>query len=390
MKKITYLLMLVMAVGVSSNAQDTLHGHDMRLIQKYLVSQWIDSFYYDEYFKVYKASIRFLCENDQIELCAYKMTTPDTIQVYGLAGSYNSAYRYDNLDPRLVGDTSHANAYVYMRLYEAENDSLRYLGEEQMVHLNHTPVSYYIDLELSRTSPPGVMFPPIPMYERYFSAPITVADSFYVGNCYRDKNDRTGQEASLLSLLGKFSALPTVSLALKIDTSVFGTSMGTWYYISDPGGVPFLFPIIAPPDTTIASDTTIINDTTIVSDTTIINDTVIVYDTIINGLDTIIVADTTIVFDTTVVSDTIPGLGIPDLVYRYTAAMPNPATDNVKVTSSFGLCKIEAYDERGRRVYSTPASGMAASLNVSSWRRGVYLLRITTGAGPTTKKLLVR
>ncbi|MCR5588994.1 MAG: hypothetical protein K6F72_05210 [Bacteroidales bacterium] len=140
----------------------------------------------------------WLGESNYFEVNAYKMTTADTIQVYGLAGGYSSMIR-DNpqyfIDHGLIEDTSHANAYIYMRLYEADDDSLRYLGEEQMVHLNHTPVSYYLDLGLAKTSPPDEMYPPIPMYERYFSAPITVADSFYVGNRYR-----SGQQASLMAI----------------------------------------------------------------------------------------------------------------------------------------------------------------------------------------------
>lgn len=80
----------------------------------------------------------------------------------------------------------------------------------------------------------------------------------------------------------------------------------------------------------------------------------------------------------------------PDLVYRYTAVQPNPATEKVRVTSSFGLGRIEAYDESGRRVFGTTASGMVATIDVASWKKGVYLLRIATGAGPTTKRLIVK
>ena len=84
-----------------------------------------------------------------------------------------------------------------------------------------------------------------------------------------------------------------------------------------------------------------------------------------------------------------PGIGIQtnDLLYRYTSVQPNPATDKVRVTSSFGLTRIEAYDLRGRLLFETPASGLKADLDVSSWPRGTYLLRISTPAGPTTKKL---
>ena len=81
-----------------------------------------------------------------------------------------------------------------------------------------------------------------------------------------------------------------------------------------------------------------------------------------------------------------------DPVYRYTAVAPNPATGKVKVTSSFGISSLEAYDAQGRKVheFQIPNSEFSINLDVSSWPRGTYLLRIQTPAGPTTKKLLVQ
>ena len=69
---------------------------------------------------------------------------------------------------------------------------------------------------------------------------------------------------------------------------------------------------------------------------------------------------------------------------------PNPATKQVHVATNFSLTQIEAFDEQGRLVQTLPATGLKADLDVSSWPRGTYLLRILTPAGPTTKKLLVQ
>ncbi|MBP5546726.1 MAG: T9SS type A sorting domain-containing protein [Bacteroidales bacterium] len=69
---------------------------------------------------------------------------------------------------------------------------------------------------------------------------------------------------------------------------------------------------------------------------------------------------------------------------------PNPATKQVHVATNFSLTQIEAFDEQGRLVQTLPATGLKATLDVSSWPRGTYLLRIQTPAGPTTKKLLVQ
>jgi hypothetical protein len=76
---------------------------------------------------------------------------------------------------------------------------------------------------------------------------------------------------------------------------------------------------------------------------------------------------------------------------------PNPASDEVTLLSSFGITAVEAYNAAGTLVFSSRDSGSfhrlsdhALSLDLSSWPRGSYLLRIHTPAGTTTKKLLVQ
>ena len=69
---------------------------------------------------------------------------------------------------------------------------------------------------------------------------------------------------------------------------------------------------------------------------------------------------------------------------------PNPATKQVHVATNFSLTQIEAFDEQGRLVQTLPATGLKATLDVSFWPRGTYLLRIQTPLGTATKKLLVQ
>ena len=186
-----------------------------------------------------------------------------------------------------------------------------------------------------------------------------------------------------------------------------------WIFYDSSRFLFFIFPIIAPPDTTAnPSDTTVVNpnDTVInLGDTIIVlpGDTLIIGgDTLVNTGDTVIVTpgepiiiggDTIVVNpgDSVIVN---PGNSLSiirqdDLIYRYTSLQPNPASDKVKVLSSFGISCIEAYDLRGRLVYTNTFKHShihTFSLDVSSWPRGTYLLRILTPAGPTTKKLLIQ
>jgi hypothetical protein len=173
----------------------------------------------------------------------------------------------------------------------------------------------------------------------------------------------------------------------------------------------YFFPILTPPDTTAnPSDTTVINpiDTVInLGDTIIVlpGDTLIIGgDTLVNTGDTVIVTpgepiiiggDTIVVNpgDSVIVN---PGSHLAiirqdDLIYRYTNVAPNPARNSVRITSSFGISRIEAYDLRGRRIYESPQlSTFSFPLSTIDWPRGTYLLRITTPAGPTTKRLLIQ
>ena len=121
-------------------------------------------------------------------------------------------------------------------------------------------------------------------------------------------------------------------------------------------------------------------------------------------IDTTIVdppTDTTIVdppTDTTAVDTTaaIPTSHLSPLTSHLTIR-PNPASDEVTLLSSYGITAVEAYNAAGTLVFSSRdnssvhrLSDHALSLDLSSWPRGSYLLRIHTPAGTTTKKLLVQ
>ena len=455
MKKISILLMVAFMSIMSGRTQDTVHLNDMRLIENLFVSQWPDTFPYNSMFGAYTVAVISLGEDfPSYEQTAYRMYTDDTLTVYGLAGGFSSQYRYDHeyyaAHPSMItGDTSCTNSRIFMRLYEADMDSLRFIGEEKIVHLDTTPISYYVDLGLGWSNLPWVRVPPIPMYERYFSTPVTVADSFYVGLRYRDTL-LDGAHVITLSVMN-LGMLNSDALYHDVIDPKTGDTVWVWtYWPEHSWPTPFLFPIIAPPDTTWSpsdttwnpSDTTwhpsdtvvsggavvhpgntivvFPGDTIVISGDTIVNlgDTLFVHpgDTLVlNSGDTLVInvgdtlfaspgdtlfilPDGTIVANpggTIVVSPSgTPGtsaIAAPELVYRYTAVMPNPATGKVRVTSSFGLSRIEAFDAQGRLVYNTTCPpALSASLDVSSWPRGSYLLRIHTPAGTTTKKLLVQ
>ena len=72
------------------------------------------------------------------------------------------------------------------------------------------------------------------------------------------------------------------------------------------------------------------------------------------------------------------------------ALQPNPASNSVLLTAEAPLSGIDVHTASGAFYKHLPASGLTADIDVSSWPAGTYLLRISTPAGTTTKKLLIQ
>ena len=82
--------------------------------------------------------------------------------------------------------------------------------------------------------------------------------------------------------------------------------------------------------------------------------------------------------------------GIETTADRYTYVMPNPASGNVTVASSFRIGDIELLDLNGKSHLRTTVDGLSAALDISSLPAGTYIVRITTSAGTAYKKLVVK
>ena len=77
------------------------------------------------------------------------------------------------------------------------------------------------------------------------------------------------------------------------------------------------------------------------------------------------------------------------LLDQLTYLMPNPAADQVQVLSSYGMTRVEAYSLQGMKMADLRVRGLSATLDVSRWPRGMYIIVIHTPAGNVTKKLAV-
>jgi hypothetical protein len=82
-------------------------------------------------------------------------------------------------------------------------------------------------------------------------------------------------------------------------------------------------------------------------------------------------------------------VGEVNMLERMVAVQPNPATEQARVLSSFGITKVTAYDAAGRKVHEQSASGFSTTLEVTGWPAGTYILHIQTPLGVSTKRLVV-
>ena len=77
------------------------------------------------------------------------------------------------------------------------------------------------------------------------------------------------------------------------------------------------------------------------------------------------------------------------LLERLTYLMPNPAAEQVEVLSSYGMTRVEAYSLQGTKMADLRVRGLGATLDVSDWPEGMYIVVVHTPAGNVTKKLVV-
>lgn len=84
-------------------------------------------------------------------------------------------------------------------------------------------------------------------------------------------------------------------------------------------------------------------------------------------------------------------LGIDGFNLSSFSISPNPAKDNMKINLpiEYGKLTVEVYDVLGKRVHKQDfKSAQNINVNVSSWRVGVYFVRLTDGNKSHTKRFV--
>ena len=69
---------------------------------------------------------------------------------------------------------------------------------------------------------------------------------------------------------------------------------------------------------------------------------------------------------------------------------PNPAKDKLNITVPAGNdnMDLEVFEVLGKRVYKVQLTQLETSVNISNWRSGVYLVRVSNNQGSQTKRFI--
>ncbi|WP_400079645.1 T9SS type A sorting domain-containing protein [Winogradskyella sp. R77965] len=69
---------------------------------------------------------------------------------------------------------------------------------------------------------------------------------------------------------------------------------------------------------------------------------------------------------------------------------PNPAKNslNIKLTAKSTETMVEVFDVLGKRVYKGQITQLESSLNITSWKSGVYLVRVSDEKTTKTKRFI--
>ncbi len=74
----------------------------------------------------------------------------------------------------------------------------------------------------------------------------------------------------------------------------------------------------------------------------------------------------------------------------YSKIYPNPTSGTVNIETAINMKQVTLLDINGRKVYSIATDSKKIRLDVSSFSKGIYMLKISTVKGPIVKKLSIR
>lgn len=372
MKKIFFIILLITFCAVQVFAQDNIPVYTLRNHGYYHDKPWMQEC--DDTAGGWDFAVSSAVGLAPCLTTSQLYVTDTSLTIYGLAGvfmhfqQYDSALIIEQAYPRSIIDTCLSNTFdtLYMHDFDTTGSmhilkSVRCGYSDTIAGRLYFPYNHAIYNSFARnelfslgygigvycTNPDLTTSGIYDVREVFFDTAISISDSFYVAaqnhNMLHRVNNDNVPNRSFMMIVFSSNCMPNS------DFVICSCYPGTMYIKNSPltfnkQAMLGIFPILTPPP---AVDTTG------------------------HG------GDTTAV-------DKVDGIG------RYVSLSPNPAEDKVQVLSSFGLKQVEAYNAEGRLVYADEAHGLSKTIDLTAWPRGIYLVRIVTPMGSTTKKLILR
>ncbi len=297
-------------------------------------------------------------ERDEVAKACY---TEDTLTVYGVAAAWWIwDDEWDMTRPiskeYLVNtylDTSLAHTFEYYRIMKRREPLDFDILAETTVYATSTPAAY-INFRPNYRVEDGdtIQRKPYRIFEAYFKDPVKVVDSFYVGvteymrviDLSVEPGRQWEQNRYMHIIVARQNGLAFgTEDYIPIEDMDFAYRKSQGYDWRRSGGMFIIFPIYNPEEMPGGHG-----------------------------------------------GDDPEGVDIPQGLGRYVTVSPNPASDHVRVISSFPMKRVEVYDITGNTVHSQAVSSQSADFDVTGWSTGTYLVKIITSMGETTKKLQVQ
>lgn len=338
MKK-TIFIMLLLAAMLPVTAQDTMFLPTTPIPNYWPECRWMRDNPLASHLSVSKWT------HDATILEAYRFDNlKDTLRVVGLAGIMDTLLRTIHRENYGEDLQVHMDARVpeYLCLIQAGPDSVGIV--KKVCYTDKTPrCRIALRTRIMRDEWPVWQFPGL--YEVFFDDTVTMQDSFYVGSTFYNTI-----YAAQYPLEGR---VPPIGTAVYFFNSfgyyeqdsvqvLFLESDSDWFYPPRRSlRIPTVWPII----------------------------------------------DTTGMFADTTVTDT---TSISPVADRFTYLMPNPASGQTVLYSSFPMQRVEVYDPAGRCVLRRRVDDRMLRLDLAGYNKGTYLVAVVTPAGRTVKRLVVQ
>ncbi|MFV0305980.1 MAG: Omp28-related outer membrane protein [Moheibacter sp.] len=83
-------------------------------------------------------------------------------------------------------------------------------------------------------------------------------------------------------------------------------------------------------------------------------------------------------------------LGVDDLDASMVSIYPNPSNGIINITTKSVNSSIEVFDVTGRKVYSTASDSTLSTIDLSTYGKGVFVIKVSDGKQVETKKVIIK